>query len=110
MDLADTPSAIRAFIDATNAGDTDAFVAAFSTDATLDDWGRSYRGHPAIRQWDGTDNIGVHSRFELLSVDARDEPDTYVAVIRVRGEGYNGTGPMVFRLRGNLIRRLEIAG
>lgn len=32
MELADTPREIRAFIDATNVGDSDAFAAAFTPD------------------------------------------------------------------------------
>jgi len=108
MDLTDTPAAIRAFIDTTNAGDSDAFVAAFTTDATLDDWSRRYAGHDGVRDWDHTDNIGVQAHFDLLAIEPGEEPDSYVATIRVRGNGYNGTGPMVFRLRGGLVASLRI--
>ena len=108
MKLADTPGAIRAFIDATNAGDSDAFVAAFTPDATLNDWGRKYAGHVGVRDWDRTDNIGVQSHFDLLAIEPGEEPDSYVATIRVHGNGYNGTGPMVFRLRDDLVASLRI--
>jgi len=108
MEPADTPSAIRAFIDATNAGDSDAFVAAFTPDATLSDWGRKYTGHVGVRDWDRTDNIGVQSHFDLLAIEPGEEPDSYVATIRVHGNGYNGTGPMAFRLRDGLVASLRI--
>jgi ketosteroid isomerase-like protein len=109
MELTETPAAIRAFIDATNAGDSDAFVAAFTADATLDDWGRKFAGHAGVRDWDRTDNIGVQSHFDLLAIEAGEEPDSYVATMRVRGNGYNGTGPMVFRIRGGLVASLRIS-
>jgi hypothetical protein len=66
MDLTDTPAAIRAFIDAMNAGDSDAFAAAFTPDATLDDWGRGYAGHAGVRDWDHTDNIGMSGNIKPI--------------------------------------------
>jgi ketosteroid isomerase-like protein len=108
MELTETPAAIRAFIDATNAGDSDAFVAAFTADATLDDWGRKFAGHAGVRDWDRTDNIGVQSHFELLDITAGPADSEYVATLRVSGNGYNGTGPMAFRLRDGLIADLRI--
>jgi len=102
------PAAIQAFVDATNAGDSDAFVAAFTPDATLDDWGRSFSGRDGVRSWDGTDNIGVQSHFKLLHVTAGSGDGEYVANLRVSGNGYNGTGPMTFRLRDGLIGDLRI--
>jgi hypothetical protein len=109
MTLTNTPPAIRAFVDTTNAGDSDGFVAAFTTDATLDDWGRTFAGHDGVREWDRTDNIGVQSHLELVDLDASDEEaGTYVAVVRVRGNRFNGTGTMTFRLRDGLIADLRI--
>ena len=110
MDMTNLPGAIRAFLQATDAGDSEAFVAAFTADATLEDWGRTYAGHDGIRQWDRTDNIGVEAHFELLAIRPGEQPDTYVATIRVDGNGYNGTGPMVFSLREGLIASLRIVG
>jgi hypothetical protein len=107
-DLPTTPGAIQAFVHATNAGDTDAFVAAFTSDAQLDDWGRRFHGHDGIRSWDSTDNIGVQSHFELLDVTVGSQDAEYVATLRVSGNGYNGTGPMIFRLRDGLIADLRI--
>lgn len=102
------PASIRAFIDATNAGDSDAFVAAFADDASLNDWGREFHGHDGIRAWDSTDNIGVHSHFDLVEVADGDVPQSFVVTLTVTGDGYNGTGPMHFELRDGLIARLAI--
>ncbi|ALC18686.1 nuclear transport factor 2 family protein [Streptomyces pristinaespiralis] len=108
MSTTHLPAAIRTFIDATNSADSEAFVAAFTPDAHLNDWGRTYRGREGVRDWDRTDNIGVQARFQLLGSSPGDGPDTYVVNLRVSGNGYNGTGSLTFRLRDGLIADLRI--
>jgi hypothetical protein len=103
------PTALRTFIDATNAGDSDAFVAAFTEDAVLDDWGRVFRGHAGIADWNRTDNIGVGSQFDVVGLERTADPHRLVATLRVTGGGYNGTGPITFEFRGDRIARVEIA-
>jgi ketosteroid isomerase-like protein len=106
--MAATPEEIQRFVDATNRGDTDAFVEAFTEDAHLDDWGRSFDGRAGVRSWDSTDNIGVQAHVDVLDVQPGQTDQEYVATIRVSGNGYNGTGPMAFRLRDGLIAELRI--
>ena len=98
----DTPTPIREFIEATNAGDSERFVAAFN------DWGREFHGHRGVSTWDRTDNIGKKSRFQLHSVRAGGSPGEFRADITVTGDGYNGRGTMAFTLNGDLISRLVI--
>ncbi|WP_147917874.1 nuclear transport factor 2 family protein [Ruania zhangjianzhongii] len=102
------PRAIRAFVEATNAGDSDTFVAAFTPDGSVYDWGREFTGRDGVRAWDRTDNIGVQAHFEVLGIEDGDRPDTFVLTARVTGNGYNGTGPLVFRLRDGLVAHLRI--
>ncbi len=101
------PPAIRTFIDATNAADSEAFVAAFTTDASLDDWGREFHGRDGVRSWNRTDNIGVDAQFDLVSAET--DGEVHVVTLKVSGAGYNGTGPMRFELRDGLIARLTIS-
>lgn len=103
-----TPEPISAFIRATNAGDSEAFIASFTEDASLDDWGRVASGHEGIRKWDQTDNIGKESRFELIDITEEEEPDTYLAHLKVSGKGFNGVSPFRFTLRDDLIERVVI--
>jgi hypothetical protein len=103
------PAAIQAFIDTTNHGDSDAFVAAFTEDAYLNDWGREFHGHDGVRSWDRTDNIGVRSHFEFVSAEPGSTPDSYTVTLTVTGDGFNGTGPMSFELRGGKIASLRIS-
>jgi hypothetical protein len=107
--IEELPAAIQAFINATNAAESETFVAAFTTDAYLNDWGREFHGHEGAPAWNSTDNIGVHSHFDLVSAAPGAEPDSYTVTLRVTGDGYNGTGPMTFHIREGLISRLVIA-
>lgn len=109
MTSIDAPAPIQAFIDATNRGDSEAFVAAFTDDAYLNDWGREFHGREGVRNWDRTDNIGKQSHFELLALEPGAEPDSYVATLQVTGNGFNGTGPMAFQLRDGLIASVRIS-
>jgi ketosteroid isomerase-like protein len=82
-------------IDATNRGDTEAFIASFTDDAYLVDWGREFHGHEGVARWNETDNIGKQSHFEVRG--ARRNGDEHVVTLEVTGNGYNGTGDIVSR-------------
>jgi AcrR family transcriptional regulator len=104
-----TPAAIKAFVDATNAADSEAFVAAFTEDAFLDDWGRQFHGHDGVASWNRTDNIGVRAHFELADVEPAGEPDSYTVTMKVRSHRFNGTGTMAVKVRGDKIASLVIS-
>jgi len=101
------PAAIQAFVDATNAGDREGFVAVFTEDAYLNDWGREFHGHDGVASWDSTDNIGVNSHFEVRGVEKRG--DEFVVRLVVSGDGFNGVGTLTFRLAGDKIASLVIS-
>ncbi len=102
------PDPIRRFIETTNAGDEDGFVATFTEDAHLDDWGREFHGRSGVRSWSRTDNIGVQAHFDLVAAEPGARAGTYVVTLRVSGNGYNGTGPMTFALHDGRIASLHI--
>lgn len=58
--------AVQAVVDAINAGDTEAFVAAFTTDGVVNDWGRVLNGHDGVRSWAATDAIGQNAKITVL--------------------------------------------
>ena len=105
----DVPAAIQAFVDTTNAGDSAAFVAAFTEDAFVSDWGREFRGHEGVAEWDRSDNIGKRSRFELLGLKPGLGDQQFVVTMVVTGDGYNGTSDLEFTVRGDRVARLVIA-
>lgn len=60
------PPAVSRVVDAINSADTDAFVAAFTTDGRVDDWGRVLEGSDGVRSWAATDAIGQNAQMTVL--------------------------------------------
>lgn len=107
---ATAPPVIQAYLDAAAASDYDALVACFTSDATVHDDGRTYRGRAQIRAW----REEVASAFEY-TVDVLDAAETGAAQYRVtaRIAGSFPGSPVDlqyrFALVGDLIEQLEIA-
>jgi hypothetical protein len=95
-------------IAATNSGDTPAFVACFTEDAFLSDWGREFHGRDGVARWNSTDNIGVGAHF--VATASRRVGDDDVVTMVVSGGGYNGTGDILFTIQNDLIVRMIISG
>jgi hypothetical protein len=102
------PTAVSRVIEATNAGDGAAFVASFTDDGVVDDWGRRFRGPVEIGRWDAGENTGVHSQFRVQEV--RVDGDTVTARLAVTGGGYNGVSTFVFEVAGDRVRSMRITG
>jgi hypothetical protein len=60
----DLPAPVARAIEAVNAGDTEAFLSEFAADGWIDDNGRQFSGHDAMRAWDDRELIGANTRFE----------------------------------------------
>lgn len=105
--MTDLPAPIREFIDTTNSGDSDAFVAVFTDDAHLEDWGRVFRGHAGARSWNASDNIGKRSHFVVDGAER--DGDDWIVTVTVTGDGFNGTSPIRFTVDGDRISRMVIA-
>ncbi|MEU8935651.1 nuclear transport factor 2 family protein [Streptomyces sp. NPDC048409] len=103
------PAPIQKFVDATNRGDSAAFLEAFTDDPVLDDWGRVFVGLDGVAAWNHSDNIGRQARFEVLDAEPGADPDSWVVTVRVTGNGYNGSSPITFQLHQGRINRLTIA-
>ncbi|WP_353829262.1 nuclear transport factor 2 family protein [Agromyces sp. SYSU T0242] len=103
------PTAIQSFIDTTNAGDSEGFVACFTEDAYLNDWGREFHGRDGVASWNESDNIGTGARFDVQGVRAGRMPEQFLVTLTVTGGGYNGPGLFTFDLRDGLIARFLIA-
>jgi hypothetical protein len=102
----DTPPAVQRMIDATNAGDSAGFVAAFTDDAYLEDWGRMFHGHDGVARWNESDNIGKQAHFEAAGT--RQEGRRYIVTLVVTGGGFNGTSDIAFELDGDQISSMVI--
>ncbi|HTJ39611.1 MAG TPA: nuclear transport factor 2 family protein [Dactylosporangium sp.] len=108
-DTIEVPAAIQEFVSATNAGDSARFVAAFTEDAYLNDWGREFHGHAGVASWDRTDNIGKRTHFQLHGVTPGAGPGEFDADITVRGDGFNGRSTLAFTVEGDRVARLVIS-
>jgi hypothetical protein len=106
--MSELESPIRQMIDATNSGDSVAFLGAFAGDAVLDDWGRTFTGHEEIAGWNERENIGVKSHIEVTGVER--SGDSVRVGVAVSGDGYNGGGAFTFVLAGDRIARMVITG
>jgi len=101
-----TPEPILRFVEATNEGDTEAFLGTFTANASLSDWGRSFQGREQIARWNQSDNIGVGSHLRIVGVTPAE--GSYRVRIAVKGNGFNGEGDMSFTLDGDRITSLVI--
>ena len=102
----DVPAAVTRMVEATNAGDSAAFVDAFADDAYLSDWGREFAGTDGVAAWNDSDNIGRQAHFEIAAV--RNEGSGYVVTLQVTGGGFNGTSDFYFEVDGDRVRRMVI--
>jgi hypothetical protein len=100
------PGPVAAAIAAANGGDTAAFLAAFTPDGTVDDWGREFRGATAIKGWSDAEFIGV--AVSLSVDDVEQDGDTTVVSATVGGNGFNGPSHFTFAVAGGLVSRMTI--
>ncbi|MEG8275372.1 hypothetical protein [Streptomyces sp. AHA2] len=66
MSAVDVPAAIRTVTEATNRGDSEVFATAFTQDARLDDWRRTFHGHDGVPDTDGAGAIAAVSAHKYL--------------------------------------------
>ncbi|WP_027861021.1 nuclear transport factor 2 family protein [Marmoricola sp. URHB0036] len=104
--MVDVPAAVTRVIEATNAGDGQAFVDAFTDDAYLEDWGRGFTGHEGVGSWNESDNIGRQAHFEVMRV--RTEGSGLVVTLQVSGGGFNGVSDFYFEVAGDRVKRMII--
>ena len=106
MTESNLPGPVARVIDAVNAGDTDAFLSEFAADGWIDDNGRRFRGHDAMRAWSDRELIGANTRFEVTG----SEPTAsgVAADIEVASDGFNGYSRFVFELDGETLRSMVI--
>ena len=104
--MPDLPPPVARLIDAANANDTDAFLAALTPDGVVDDWGREFRGPDAVRGWSDAEFIGVRVSLDVTEVVQRDGAVTVTA--QVGGDGFNGPSHFTFDVAGDRVSRMTI--
>ncbi|GAB3358612.1 nuclear transport factor 2 family protein [Modestobacter lapidis] len=100
------PDGVRQMIDATNNSDRAAFLAAFTPDGVVDDWGRTFTGTAKIAAWNDAENIGARAHYLVQQVTV--DGTTCTVALTVSGQRYNGPTTVTVELDGPLIRRMTI--
>ena len=100
------PEPVARLLQAANDHDTDAFLAGFTDDGVVDDWGREFAGADAIRGWSDKEFIGVDVTLAVVAVTT--EGDTTTVEAQVGGSGFNGPSHFAFAVRDGLVARMTI--
>ncbi|GAA4582432.1 hypothetical protein GCM10023194_17110 [Planotetraspora phitsanulokensis] len=98
--------AVQALLDAANEGDLAAFLAGFTDDGVVDDWGREFRGASRIQAWSDAEFIGKQVTLAVERVERRG--DETVVTAQVGGNGFNGPSHFSFRVAGDRVSRMTI--
>lgn len=107
-DLKKLEPPIKAVIAATNAGDNKAFVAAFTKDGSVNDWGQVYSGRAEVSAWDKAENTGAEPRPQLRVTGVSRLGGEILVLLEVAGEVKNTSATWAFRLKGDKVVSLEI--
>lgn len=100
------PAPAQAMVDAINAADTDAFVAAFAPDGFVSDWGTVKAGADGIRSWAGSDAIGAGARMTVLSAET--DGDTTRIRFGWSSRVFNGESDGVFVVADGVLASFTI--
>lgn len=102
----DIPAAVDAVIGAINRGDTDAFLAAFTADAAVDDFGSIYSGRDEIAAWNARELIGAKGQLTVKRTERLRE--RIVVVGDWKSSFFSGPSRMEFSVRGDVVSLLRI--
>lgn len=100
------PAPIDAFIGSVNSGDETGFLAAFAESAFVDDWGRIFSGHAAIKDWSSVEFIGSDGVLTPQSVDA--DGTTVIVVGDWRSNHANGPSQFTFTVEAGKVSSMTI--
>jgi hypothetical protein len=100
------PAAVERLIAAANEGDVAGFLALFAADGVVDDWGRRFTGHAAIRGWSDEEFIGKQVSLEVTAFERNG--NTVGVTADVGGNGFNGPSRFTFVLDGDRLHEMRI--
>lgn len=100
------PAPVQALVDAINDADTDAFVAAFTADGFVSDWGTVKAGPEGVRAWADSDAIGAGAKMTVLS--AATEGDTTRIRFGWASRVFNGESDGIFVVSGDKLASFTI--
>lgn len=106
MSTPELPAPVQAVVDAINDADTNAFVAAFTEDGEVDDWGRVLKGRDGVHDWALSDAIGQRATMKVL--EASTDGDVTTTTFEWTSDRFNGTSEGIFTVRDGLVSSFRI--
>ena len=100
------PEPVASFLERVNAHDDEAFLAAFTADGAVDDWGRVFTGRDEIKAWSDKEFIGSTGTLTVEEVSVDGESVTVVG--DWRSTHANGRSRFVFDVDGDKLARMTI--
>ena len=105
--MPDVPAPLDAFITAVNSRDEEYFLAAFTTDGFVDDWGRFFTGRREIKDWSDNEFLGAQGTLTVEEVTTGDDGEITV-VGDWRSSHANGRSAFTFRTAGDHVVSMKI--
>lgn len=107
MSTPEIPEPVAGFVDAVNRHDEAAFLDAFTTEGSVDDWGRVFTGREQIKAWSDREFIGATGTLTPEEVTTTD--GTIVVVADWRSTHANGRSRFAFDVDEGKITRMTIS-
>lgn len=104
--LDQAPTAVRRFVGALNAGDTERLLGFFPDGVRLLDAGKVFSGRDQVREFSDRELIGVHGYFDVRQVTR--DGETVVVAGPYHSGRYNGPARFVFTVRDGKITELSL--
>lgn len=100
------PAPVAQQIDAINQGDVDKWLNLFPADGVVNDWGRVFTGHEAIRAWSDKEFIGAKGQLTVKQTKIDGNEVTVDA--SWKSAFYSGDSRFVFIVDGEKVREMRI--
>jgi hypothetical protein len=106
--MVEVPRIIEELRDAINRGDLAAFLSFFPEDGVVEDWGRRFIGHTAIRGWSDEELIGAKGTLTINGV-LSSSPTEVALETHWASNFFTGEGRFDFVIEGDKIREMRIS-
>lgn len=101
------PQPVNDFVAAVNRGDGAAFLSFFDEkEGRVDDWGRIYTGHAAIKAWSDKEFIGAKGVMSPTKVET--DGDKISVWAGWKSNYYSGDSKFIFTVEGKQIKEMKI--
>lgn len=100
------PVPVQVVVESINNGDKAAFVAAFTADGVVNDWGRVLRGADGVASWADTDAIGQNAKIEVTA--ATTDGDVTEIEFNWSSNRFNGPSRAFVTVSGDKVSEFRI--